>query len=117
MVDLIQTYGRYNAESGITINSDVPCVAFSGDPSLWKMTMQAIKDSIVFFDEDYHFIFSKDFAREVQGSSNYYVLITRQPIYDLPYSINEIYGIRTSGKYHFPEKIYHEFYPIYDSFE
>jgi hypothetical protein len=42
------------------------------------------------------------------------VLITREPLPELPYSIQEIYGIRTTGKYHFPEKIYYEFYPIYD---
>ena len=33
---------------------------------------------------------------------------------ELPYSIKEIYGIRTSGRYHFPEQIYHEFYQIYE---
>ena len=66
-------------------------------------------------DEDYSFIYSKDFAELIQKSSNYYVLITRQPLYNLPYSIQEIYGIRTTGKYHYPEKIYHEFYQIYDN--
>ena len=32
----------------------------------------------------------------------------------MPYSTKEVYGIRTSGKYHFPEQVYHEFYPIID---
>ncbi|WP_155834077.1 hypothetical protein [Butyrivibrio sp. VCD2006] len=50
----------------------------------------------------------------VQASSNYYVLITRQPLYNLPYSVQEIYGIRTTGKYHYPEQVYHEFYRIYN---
>ena len=113
LVDLIRTYGRYKEESGISMVSDVPCVAFSGDGDNWKPVLDAYKDSIVFFDEDYSFIFSEDFAAKVKGSSNYYVLITRQPLKNLPYSINEIYGIRRTGKYHFPEKIYHEFYPIY----
>ena len=31
LVDLIRTYGRYKEESGISMVSDVPCVAFSGD--------------------------------------------------------------------------------------
>ena len=65
-------------------------------------------------DEDYPFIYSKEFAEVIRESSNYYVLITRQPLYNLPYSVQEIYGIRTTGKYHYPEKIYHEFYRIYD---
>nr|MCR5735358.1 translation initiation factor 2 [Lachnospiraceae bacterium] len=113
LVDLIQTYGRYGNESGITVNSDVPCVAFSGDEKLWKVALDTYENSIVFFDEDYPFIFSKDFAEAIRETSNYYVLITRQPLTCLPYSINEIYGIRTTGKYHYPDKIYHEFYPLY----
>ena len=65
-------------------------------------------------DEENHFIRTKEFAETVQNSTNYFVLITRETLPALPYSIQEIYGIRTSGKYHFPEKIYHEFYPIYE---
>jgi len=113
LVDLIQTYGRHGEDSGITMISDVPCVAFSGDMRLWKAALGTYENSIVFFDEDHPFIFSRDFADAIKGSSNYYVLITRQPLDCLPYSISEIYGIRTTGKYHFPEKIYHEFYPLY----
>ena len=113
LVDLIQTYGRYGQESGIMMTSDVPCVAFSGDTGLWKTILDAYNDSIIFFDEDYSFVFTTDFAEAIQNSSNYYVIITRQPLNYIPYSVNEIYGIRTTGKYHFPEKIYHEFYPLY----
>ena len=117
LVDLIQTYGRYKSRSGIRMVSDVSCVVFSGDSFFWKSALHAIQDSIVFIDEDYAFIYSTDFAHEVENSSNYFVLITRQPLYNLPYSINEIYGIRTSGRYHYPEKIYHEFYSIYKETE
>lgn len=113
LVDLIQTYGRYGKESGIIMISDVPCKAFVGDTALWKAALQAYENSIVFFDEDYPFIFTREFAGAIKGTSNYYVLITRQPLYYLPYSINEIYGIRTTGRYHFPDKIYHEFYPLF----
>ena len=114
---LIQTYGRYKDESGIQLTSDVPCVAFSGDTSMWKAILKAYTNSIVFFDEDYAFIFSKDFASEIKNTSNYYVLTTAQPLKNLPYSINEIYGIRTTGKYHFPQKVYHEFYPLFQQYE
>ena len=113
LVDLIQTYGRYGRESGIMMTSDVPCVAFTGDAGLWKTVLDAYEDSIIFFDEDYSFIFTTDFAEAIRNSSNYYVIITRQPLNYIPYSVNEIYGIRTTGKYHFPDKIYHEFYPLF----
>ena len=32
-------------------------------------------------------------------TDNYYVLITRENLYNLPYSVEEIYGIRTSGRH------------------
>ncbi|PWT27561.1 translation initiation factor 2 [Butyrivibrio fibrisolvens] len=115
LVELLGTYSRFGKESGISLQSDVPCVVFGGDAGIWKTILEAYQDSIIFIDEDYSFIYSKDFAELIQKSSNYYVLITRQPLYNLPYSIQEIYGIRTTGKYHYPEKIYHEFYQIYDN--
>lgn len=114
LLDLLGTHSRYGKESGISLQSDVPCVVFGGDAGLWKTILEAYHDSIVFIDEDYQFIYSKDFAELVQDSSNYFVLITRQPLYNLPYSVQEIYGIRTTGKYHYPEQVYHEFYRIYD---
>ena len=61
----------------------------------------------------YSFIYTKEFAAYLAASDNYYVFMTRKPLYALPYSTQEIYGIRTSGKFHFPEQVYHEFYPIY----
>lgn len=117
LVQLLETYSRYGKDSGVRLQSDVPCVVFGGDTSLWKVAMETYQNSIVFIDEDYSFIYSKEFADVIQGTSNYYVLITRQPLYNLPYSVKEIYGIRTTGKYHYPEKIYNEFYRIYDDTE
>ncbi|MBO6240951.1 MAG: translation initiation factor 2 [Butyrivibrio sp.] len=114
LLDLLGTHSRFGKESGISLQSDVPCVVFGGDAGLWKTILEAYQDSIVFIDEDYQFIYSKDFAELVQASSNYFVLITRQPLYNLPYSVQEIYGIRTTGKYHYPEQVYHEFYRIYN---
>ncbi len=114
LVQLLETYSRYGKDSGVRLQSDVPCVVFGGDASLWKVAMETYQGSIVFIDEDYSFIYSKEFADVIQDTSNYYVLITRQPLYNLPYSVKEIYGIRTTGKYHYPEKIYNEFYRIYE---
>lgn len=117
LIDLLQNYGRFKDESGIRITSDVPCVAYSGDSSVWDVIIESYENTIVFIDEDYSFVFTEEFAKTIKDTSNYYVLITRQPLYNLPYSVNEIYGIRTTGKYHFPEKVYSEFYPIYSSLE
>lgn len=116
LIDLLRDHANSRSGQGIKLQSDVPCVVFSGDQNYWEPVIHSIQNSIVFIDEDYTFIFSKDFASAVRDSSCYFVLITRRSLPNLPYSISEIYGIRTSGRYHFPEKIYHEFYPIHEVF-
>ena len=113
LVEFLGMYASRGKESGVKLQSDVPCVVYSGAWNNWQAVLKSVSGSIVFIDEDYSFIFSKEFAEAVRGSDNYYVLITRRPLYNLPYSLQEIYGIRTSGKYSFPEKIYQEFYPVY----
>lgn len=113
LVEFLNMYARRGKESGVTLSSDVPCIVLSDISGLWKTMLAEISGSIVFIDEGQPFIFSEDFAKIIQDSDNYYVLITRRPLYNLPYSTKEIYGIRTTGKYHFPEKVYQEFYPIY----
>lgn len=114
LVEFLNMYARRGAGSGVRVESDVPCVVFTAMPGLWQTSLAAINQSIVFIDEGQPFIFSKEFAEAARVSDNYYVLITRRPLYEIPYSTKEIYGIRTTGKYHFPEKVYQEFYPIYE---
>ena len=115
LVDYLNMYSHRGTGSGVTLQSDVPCVVLSDISGQWRNILSGIRQSIVFIDEGQPFIFTEDFATAVRDSDNYYVLITRRPLRNLPYSTQEIYGIRTTGKYHFPEKVYQEFYPIYDS--
>ena len=115
LVELLQQYARRGEGSGIRLEADVPVRVYAGDGEDWLTFLKNAKPCILFFDEDYPFIHSREFAREVAGSEHYFVLITRKPLTNLPYSIQEIYGIRTSGKYHFPEKVYNEFYPIFSN--
>ena len=114
LIEILNEYSNKGSGRGIKVQSDVPCYVYAGSEERWKYELNAIKGNIVFIDEDYHFINSKEFAEYIPGTDNYYVLITRKPLYYLPYSINEIYGIKTSGKYHFPEQVYHEFYQLYN---
>ena len=113
LIDLLNMYSRRGTGSGIMLQSDVPCVVLSDISGQWRNTLAGISQSIIFIDEGQSFIFTEEFAGAVRDSDNYYVLITRRPLRNLPYSTKEIYGIRTAGKYHFPEKVYQEFYPIY----
>ncbi len=113
LIGLLSEYSLRGGATGIQLTSDVPCVVYNGGMGRWEDELKSATDSIVFIDEGFPFIRSKDFARVIASTSNYYVLVTREPLMEIPYSVNEIYGIRTSGKYHYPEKIYNEFYPIY----
>ena len=42
------------------------------------------------------------------------MIATREGIPSLPYSVNEIYGIRNSGKYEELKQTYQEFYHLYN---
>ncbi len=75
--------------------------------------MSGMRDSIVFIDEGNEFVRSDDFAREIHKTDNYYVIISRESLPSLPYSVDEVYGIRTSGKYGTLRQSYREFYRIY----
>ena len=74
-------------------------------------------DMIVFYliDEGEHFVTSKEFAEAIQNSDNYYVIATRSSLFNLSYSVNEVYGIRniSGNKYQGTKKLYSEFYPLH----
>lgn len=88
LISMIRDYNDRGPESGVTLSCDVPCETLSG--RRWERELSIIEDSIVFLDEGNEFIHSKDFAKAVNGSSNYFVLISRRDANELPYSVDEI---------------------------
>jgi len=111
LFSMIEEYGNLGKDSGVQIQCDKACVAISG--KYWQETLENIHDSIVFVDEDSRFLKTKDFAKKIRNSNNYYVLITRENLPALPYSVEEIYGIHCSGKYMDTRQVYNLFYKIY----
>lgn len=111
LVDMIQEYVNNPSGSPVELLCDKKCQVLIG--SLWKEQLSGIQDSIVFIDEGNEFVKSDEFARRIQLTDNYYVIISREGLSSLPYSVEEIYGIRTSGKYGSLKQSYHEFYRIY----
>ncbi len=112
LIELLSAYAQNGEESGIEIRCDKACVVLTRER--WEQNLQQIRDSIVFVDEGNPFISSDDFARAISGSDNCYVLITREALPNLPYSVEEIYGIRTSDRYAGLKQVYHELYRIYE---
>lgn len=111
LVDMVQEHMDNGDASSIQVQCDKPCYVLSG--ATWKGQLSEMRDAIVFIDEGNPFVFSDSFAAAIQQTDNYYVIVSREGLSNLPYSVTEIYGIRTSGKYGGLKQHYHEFYRIY----
>lgn len=111
LVDMIREYDDNGVDSGVELQCDKSCTVLEGKK--WEAELAVIHDSIVFIDEGNEFILSDTFASVISHTDNYYVIITRESVPSLPYSVDEIYGIRNSGKYRTLKRTYHEFYHLY----
>lgn len=111
LIDLIRDYRRYGADSGVSLSCDCTCRTIDNEE--WERQLEEASKSIIFLDEGNRFLTSKRFAELVQQSDNYFVLATREKLPMLPYSVNEIYGFRQSGKYHEARQKYNEIYHLY----
>lgn len=111
LVELIREYYEDGEESGVSLTCEKECSVLEGKD--WEAVLATKQDAILFIDEGNRFVFSKEFARAIQETDNYYVIVTREGLVNLPYSIEEIYGIRESGKYASIKQVYNEFYHIY----
>lgn len=104
LYEMIADYTRLGDKSGINISCDKNCVALVDLD--WMNQLRRLSDSIVFIDEGFTDISSKVFAQYVKNSDNYYVIFNRESLHNLPYSVEEIYEIKSSGKYHTLRKKY-----------
>ncbi len=115
LIRLIQEYEMNKASSGITVKSDVQCTVLTSID--WELRLSKLENRIIFIDETAEFLKSKEFALMVRGSDNYFVIITRDDLSQLPYSVDEIYGLRNasdSSKYKSFKKVYNEIYKLYN---
>ena len=111
LVEMLQAYETYGRQSGVTVSCDKTCRVLSGVN--WEFQLNATHDSIVFVDEGSTFVSSLDFARAIQHSDNYYVLVTREDLSTLPYSVNAILELKkTTSRF---KRTYNKAYPVYDS--
>lgn len=111
LLSMISDYYNLGESSGVTLSCEKPCVTLAGRN--WQTLLPAIRDSLVFIDEGNEFVNSEDFARAIQGTDNYYIIVTREALHQLPYSVTEIYGLRESGKYGHLKQTYNEMFHLY----
>lgn len=112
LVGMIRDYEEDGRSSGVTVQSHKPCRVLTNAD--WQYRLASITDSIVFLDEGNSFVKSEAFAHTIQGSSNYYVIITRESLYQLPYSVTAILKLKTTTK---RKKTFVRAYPQYDNLQ
>ena len=106
----IADYEEYGPASGIHLDSRKECHVLEGRH--WRNDLDSFSDSFVFVDEGNAFLKSKDFADAIKGTDNYYVLITRENLYQLPYSVNSVLELkRTTSRF---KHTYNRTYPRYE---
>lgn len=111
LVNMLRQAQKFGASSGIDLICEVPCKILEGEN--WKLILENATDSIFFIDNGNAFINTEEFAEAVKKSNNYFVLITRENLHNLPYSVDEIYGLHCSGKYRDTRKMYNQIYRIF----
>lgn len=111
LVDMLANYEALGEKSGVSVSCDKRCRVLT-EPD-WEERLELMRDSIVFVDEGNAFLTSEEFAGRIQGTDNYYVLITRESLYNLPYSVDEVYELRKAGRYGRLKQTYNRMYRYY----
>lgn len=95
LINLLEQAAAFGESSGVEVLCERPCRALGGND--WNIVLPNIHGQIIFLDEENKFVKSQEFASAVKDSDNYFVIITREDLPNLPYSVEEIYGIHASG--------------------
>lgn len=104
LYDLILDVER--RRKGVILSSKVPVVSANYLGGRWDLVLPTISNSIVIIDEDSDWVRTEAFAALAMKSDNYFVFINRDALKQIPYSVKEIYEIKTSGRYHSLVPIY-----------
>lgn len=104
LINMVRNYSELGEQSGVTLKCSKPCLVLSN--ASWETILENTHESIVFVEESTPFLSSYEFAKAIQGSDNYYVLVTREPLAQIPYSIDAIRKIHKNGAKPKFEKIY-----------
>lgn len=112
LYNMIADYNLDGKQSGVAISCDIPVIALGR--RRWEEDLAEIQNAIIVIDEDNQYIRTKEFAKAVQNSSNYFLLITRNYLHNLPYSVEEIYVVTGKKNKKF-KKAYKEIDYVYDS--
>lgn len=98
LCNFIRNAARKNAGIQYKIAPSYDIYVMTSDQE-WEIVLQNMHNTLIFFDEDMHFTNTKKFANIIRHTDNYYVIISRDALKCLPYSVNAIYELKSSGKF------------------
>ncbi len=96
LINMVRSFAELGKSSGVTLNCEKPCIVLAGRN--WDYELGQTHNSVVFVEESTSFLNTYDFAKAIQDSDNYYVLVTREPLPQIPYSIDSVKFISKHGK-------------------
>lgn len=88
LINMVRNYSAEGKASGITLKCERPCIVLDGNN--WEWILKGTRNTIVFVDESTKFLNEYAFAKAITQTDNYYVLVTREPLPQIPYSIEAI---------------------------
>lgn len=97
LINMVRSFAELGKSSGVTLNCHRPCIVLEGRN--WESELEQTHESVVFVEESTPFLTSHAFAKAIQNSDNYYVLVTREPLQQIPYSIDCVKLISKNGKH------------------
>ena len=113
LVNSVAFFEELGDKSGVTIESSKNCHVLRGKD--WETDLAKYKDSFIFVDEGNKFVVSEEFAKAIKDTDNYYIFVTRENLYQLPYSVTSILELkRTASRF---KHTYNRTYPRYDRIE
>lgn len=93
LFNMIRDYNNQGKMSGISVSCDIPVIAYV-DRNL-DIFLKQTKRSIVVIDEENNtFIKEDSFIKKIKKTDNYYIIIARNYLPNIPYSVDEIYEIK-----------------------
>ena len=104
LINMVRNYSREGKASGITLKCNKPCIVL--DDNNWDIILERTNNSVVFVEESTRFLSDHEFARAISDTDNYYVLVTREPLPQIPYSIDAIKQIIKNDSKPKIEKLY-----------
>ena len=118
LLNMMYEYLLNGRESGFIVSTNAKYYVYLRDVPgrSWKEMFEPLKKTIIFVEENNNFIFSQEFAEYALASGNYFVFVSRAPLKMLPYSIHEIYEIKTRKKQADMRQVLCDFEELYSNF-